>query len=116
MELYLRTARLNLEDINRDTEDGVHLCGLQDCIWHSPKKRPKTIQRITVDAMVEERIRNAFVASPDMDGGAPARAQIKEIQKERGIVVRILVDRLDIWDVIFLEKSHTSVETMEMGT
>jgi len=27
-ELYLRTARLDLEDINRDTEDGVHLTSM----------------------------------------------------------------------------------------
>ena len=27
-ELYLRTARLDLEDINRDTEDGLHLSGM----------------------------------------------------------------------------------------
>ena len=27
-ELYLRAARLDLEDINRDTEDGVHLTGM----------------------------------------------------------------------------------------
>ena len=27
-ELYLRTARLDLEDINRDTEDGLHLTSM----------------------------------------------------------------------------------------
>lgn len=82
----------------------INLCGIQNQIWHQPKQSPATVNGIGIDALVEERVRAAYIASPDIDGGCPCPLDVEEIEGSRGLVARMVVDTLHIWDVIFLEK------------
>lgn len=82
----------------------INLCGIQNQVWHDPKKRPETVRDITINAMVEERVRAAYLASPDIDGGCPQPLDVEEKKDKRGLIARIIVDTLYIWDVVFLEK------------
>lgn len=83
----------------------INLCGLESDLWNEGKKELPAIQKdIGVKALINERIRGVWLASPDINSGRPAKLKHESSNDSfRGSYTSFSIPELTVWDLIFIE-------------
>jgi len=81
----------------------VNLTGNQEDFWNKGKAKPRIIKDIVVNVSIELKIKNVFIASPDIESGRPQKLKYEVINGERGKVLIIEISELSIWSLLSME-------------
>lgn len=73
-------------------------------VWNAGKKRrPETVNKIKVQALVDEEVLGVYVASPDTSNGHSYELDYSMVVTDRGMAIEFAVESLQIWDLIYIE-------------
>lgn len=81
----------------------INLTGNQEDFWNRGKAKPGIINDIVVNVSIELKIKNVFIASPDIESGRPQELKYKVVNGERGKVLIIEISELSIWSLLSME-------------
>jgi dextranase len=81
----------------------VNLTGNQEDFWNKGKDKPRIIKDVVVNVSIELKIKNVFIASPDIESGRPQKLKCKITNGERGKVLIIEIPELSIWSMLCIE-------------
>lgn len=81
----------------------INLTGNQEDFWNKGKTKPRIINDVVVNVSIELKVKNVFIASPDIESGRPQKLKYKVINGERGKVLIIEISELSIWNMLYME-------------
>lgn len=82
----------------------INLTGVDSDVWNEPKDcKPKTLENITVKAMVEEEVEGVYMASPFINDGKAIELQYDFTEHSRGKAIKFEVPQLDTWNLIYIK-------------
>lgn len=96
------------EDARYDIVHLVNLRGLDDTQWqdtHATQKKPQPVHDFKLQFYVDTPVSQAFVASPDSNGGRSGNVPFEAGHDEHGAFVTVTVPSLEYWDVVYFKKS-----------
>jgi dextranase len=81
----------------------INLTGNEDDRWNEGKETLNLVQNIEIKIIIEEGIKEVFLASPDQNMGRPQTIDYEVIQGDKGKNVVVTVPELYVWSVLVLE-------------
>jgi dextranase len=71
-------------------------------------QRPLAAKDIVVELMIHDEIESITLVSPDVDL-EPVELDFVYVEHSQGKALRFVVPKLEIWDIVLIEKKKTNV-------
>jgi dextranase len=86
----------------------INLVGVADVSWgdtNATQKQPAVLRSFTLKYYTETKFAQAYVASPDAEGGRSKNLPMATGRDARGAYVAVTVPSLDYWNLVYFTKS-----------
>lgn len=86
----------------------LNLLGVKDTTWNVAHQRPLAVEDVEVELMIHDEIESIVLVSPDVDL-EPVILEFEYVEHSQGKAIRFVVPKLEIWDIVLIEKEKTNV-------
>lgn len=82
----------------------INYTNIMSDLWNEGKACwPEEIVDIEIQALIDEKIKGVYLASPDMNNGQTTQLTYKTCVTDRGEAIQICVPKLKVWSLIYIE-------------
>lgn len=82
----------------------INLTGIKSDKWNEGKKhKPVKVSGIHVEALILEKVKGVFIASPEVENGVCSELKFEYIHKANGKYVSFDIPQLMVWDLVFIK-------------
>lgn len=82
----------------------VNFTGIENMKWNNAdKEHPEKVSNIEVTALIVNRVKGIYIASPDFNFGNSMKLDYKYVKNGDCKSIRFTIPKLDLWDTIYIE-------------